>query len=191
VAVLAAILILALVLVVVAVISAPLRRARFGDSDRAGLSRRRLFARLGPARAGHRRRATATVSAVSAEGATLEAAREAKYRELRDTELDYRTGKLSRADYEAFSGTLRSEALAILNRIEAIERDSDLQQQDRVGEQQQGEHDGPAVEVALNHGATTERTGAAADAEGSGKPRVLAGVHEHEQDEHHGNHDLK
>ncbi len=187
-AVVAAILILALVLAVVTIISAPLRRARSGESGDAGWSRWRVFARLGPARAG---RGLGTIATLSAEGATLEAAREAKYRELRDTELDYRTGKLSRADYEAISGTLRSEALAILNRIEAIERDSDLQQQDRVGEQQQGEHDGPAVEVALDHGATAERTGTAADAEGSGKPRVLAGVHEHEQDEHDGNHDLK
>lgn len=187
-AVVAAILILALVLAVVTIISAPLRRARFGDSRRAASTRWRVFAKLGPARAGNR---TGAIATLSAEGATLEAAREAKYRELRDTELDYRTGKLSRADYEAFSGTLRSEALAILNRIEAIERDSDLQQHDRVGEQQQREHDGPAVEVALDHGAAAERTGAAADAEGPGKPRVLAGVHEHEQHEHDGNHDLK
>ena len=34
---------------------------------------------------------------MSAERAELEAAREAKYREIRDAELDYRTGKLSEA----------------------------------------------------------------------------------------------
>jgi len=51
----------------------------------------------------------------------LEAAREAKYREIRDCELDYRTGKLSPADYQATDGQLRAEALAILDRIEALE----------------------------------------------------------------------
>ena len=45
-------------------------------------------------------------------------AREAKYREIRDAELDYRTGKLSREDYEAVDGALRAEALEILNRLE-------------------------------------------------------------------------
>jgi hypothetical protein len=48
----------------------------------------------------------------------LEAAREAKYREIRDAELDYRTGKLSTADYGAINSELRAEALAILDRIE-------------------------------------------------------------------------
>ena len=49
----------------------------------------------------------------------LEAAREAKYREIRDAELDYRTGKLSREDYEAIDRALRAEAIEILNRLEA------------------------------------------------------------------------
>jgi cytochrome c-type biogenesis protein CcmF len=48
----------------------------------------------------------------------LETAREAKYREIRDAELDYRTGKLSRADYEAVDATLRAEAVAILDQLE-------------------------------------------------------------------------
>jgi hypothetical protein len=47
----------------------------------------------------------------------LEAAREAKYREIRDAELDYRTGKLSREDYEAINADLRGEAIEILNRL--------------------------------------------------------------------------
>ena len=50
----------------------------------------------------------------------LEAAREAKYREIRDAELDYRTGKLSREDYEAIDGALRAEAVEILDRLEAL-----------------------------------------------------------------------
>lgn len=55
--------------------------------------------------------------------AELEAARESKYREIRDLELDYRTGKLSPEDYHATDGALRAEALEILNRLQALERE--------------------------------------------------------------------
>jgi hypothetical protein len=48
----------------------------------------------------------------------LEAAREAKYRELRDADLDYRTGKLSDADYEQVDRALRGEAIEILRSID-------------------------------------------------------------------------
>jgi hypothetical protein len=48
----------------------------------------------------------------------LEAAREAKYRELRDAELDYRTGKLSDDDYEELDRGLRGEAIEILHQID-------------------------------------------------------------------------
>ena len=57
---------------------------------------------------------------LSPELADLQAAREAKYREIRDAELDYRTGKLSREDYLAVNGALRAEAIEILNRLEEI-----------------------------------------------------------------------
>jgi cytochrome c-type biogenesis protein CcmF len=50
--------------------------------------------------------------------AALEAAREAKYREIRDAELDYRTGKLSLEDYEAVNSALRAEAIEILDRLQ-------------------------------------------------------------------------
>jgi hypothetical protein len=50
----------------------------------------------------------------------LEAAREAKYREIRDAELDFRTGKLSSEDYRAIDADLRSEAIEILNRLELL-----------------------------------------------------------------------
>jgi hypothetical protein len=56
----------------------------------------------------------------TADLADLQAAREAKYREIRDAELDYRTGKLSREDYEAVDRALRAEAVEILNRLEAL-----------------------------------------------------------------------
>jgi len=57
----------------------------------------------------------------SPDRAELEAAREAKYREIRDAELDYRTGKLSREDFQIIDGTLRSEALEILDDIQELE----------------------------------------------------------------------
>jgi hypothetical protein len=58
------------------------------------------------------------------ERSELEAEREAKYREIRDTELDYRTGKLSREDYENVNGALRAEAVEILNRLESSEEEA-------------------------------------------------------------------
>ena len=80
----------------------------------------------------------------SREAAALEAAREAKYRDLREAELDYRTGKLSATDYEAIRDTLRGEALEILDQLEGAARGPaalDLEQRDRVGEEEHGEHD--------------------------------------------------
>jgi hypothetical protein len=56
----------------------------------------------------------------SSELAELAAAREAKYREIRDAELDHRTGKLSDADYEALDSGLRAEAIEILHRIDGL-----------------------------------------------------------------------
>jgi hypothetical protein len=60
----------------------------------------------------------ATVAEERPDRADLQSAREAKYREIRDAELDYRTGKLSREDYEAVDATLRAEALTILDALE-------------------------------------------------------------------------
>ena len=76
--------------VVVLIISAPLRRARSTDADSTG------------------------------ELAELEAAREAKYREIRDAELDHQTGKLSDADYEALDSVLRAEAVVILRQLDDV-----------------------------------------------------------------------
>jgi hypothetical protein len=53
----------------------------------------------------------------------LEAAREAKYREIRDAELDHRTGKLSDADYEAIDRALRAEAVEIMHAIDRARPD--------------------------------------------------------------------
>ena len=48
----------------------------------------------------------------------LEAARDAKLRELRDAELDHRTGKLSDEDYRNLDGALRAEAIEILRALD-------------------------------------------------------------------------
>jgi hypothetical protein len=55
-----------------------------------------------------------------AERAELEAARDAKYREIRDAELDHRTGKLSEADWRALDRGLRAEAVEILRRLDEL-----------------------------------------------------------------------
>jgi hypothetical protein len=56
----------------------------------------------------------------SADRADLEAARDAKYREIRDAELDYRTGKLSEADWRVLDRGLRAEAVDILRRLDEL-----------------------------------------------------------------------
>jgi hypothetical protein len=50
----------------------------------------------------------------------LEAAKEAKYREIRDAELDFRTGKLSDADWRALDRELRAEAMELLRRLDEL-----------------------------------------------------------------------
>ena len=59
-------------------------------------------------------------AAESAERAELEAARDAKYREIRDAELDYRVGKLSEADWRALDRSLRAEAVELLRRLDEL-----------------------------------------------------------------------
>ena len=84
------VIVLVLLAAVVFVVSAPLRRTKAAD---------------GTART---------------EVAELEAARDAKYREIRDAELDHRTGKLSDADFEAIDRTLRAEAIEILRALDRV-----------------------------------------------------------------------
>lgn len=56
-----------------------------------------------------------------AEREELEAAKEAKYREIRDAELDQRMGKLSEADWKAVDRDLRGEAIEILRRLDRLD----------------------------------------------------------------------
>jgi hypothetical protein len=70
----------------------------------------------GPLRAG----AAATDDAATARREDLEAAKEAKYREIRDAELDLRTGKLSEADWRAIDRQLRAEAMELLRQLDDL-----------------------------------------------------------------------
>jgi hypothetical protein len=90
------VIVLALVLVVVFVVSAPLRRSHAAGDEPAddGAADPELF--------------------------ELEAARDAKYREIRDAELDHQTGKLSDADWAAVDSELRAEAVEILRELDRV-----------------------------------------------------------------------
>ena len=52
--------------------------------------------------------------------AALEAAKEAKYREIRDAELDLQMGKLSEEDWKAIDSELREQAISILRQIDRL-----------------------------------------------------------------------
>jgi hypothetical protein len=64
------------------------------------------------------RGASAPVDSSGVTVAELEAAREAKYAEIREAELDLRTGKLSDEDYQAVDRALRGEAIEILRELD-------------------------------------------------------------------------
>jgi hypothetical protein len=66
------------------------------------------------------RTAPAVEEADAARREDLEAAKEAKYREIRDAELDYRTGKLSEEDWRVLDRELRGEAMDLLRRLDEL-----------------------------------------------------------------------
>ena len=53
--------------------------------------------------------------------ADLRTAKEDKYREIRDAEMDRRTGKLSDADWRGLDRQLRAEAVDILHALDELE----------------------------------------------------------------------
>src|SRR3954469_13027408 len=71
---------------------------------------------LAPLRAGH---SEAAEAADESQIADLRAAKEGKYLEIREAEMDYRTGKLSEADWRIIDRQLRAEAVALLRRLAA------------------------------------------------------------------------
>jgi len=81
--------ILAVIVAVAAVVSAPLRRRGEDTRDERG---DRLE--------------------------ELEARKEAKYREIRDAEMDFKTGKLSEEDHKLLDRQLRAEAMEVLRAID-------------------------------------------------------------------------
>ena len=52
--------------------------------------------------------------------AELEAAKEAKYRQIRDAELDREQGKLSQEDWERIDAELRREAVELLKELDRL-----------------------------------------------------------------------
>jgi hypothetical protein len=71
--------------------------------------------------AGPLRRPGAVEAREEAERAELEARKEAKYREIRDAELDHRMGKLSEQDWREVDRQLRAEAIEILRSLDRLE----------------------------------------------------------------------
>ena len=58
--------------------------------------------------------------AVDAERAELEDAKQAKYREIKDAELEHKAGRMTREQWEETDAELRREALQILRRIDTL-----------------------------------------------------------------------
>jgi len=71
---------------------------------------------VGPLRSGR----AADENPASVDRAELEAAKEVKYREIREVELDYRIGKLSEQDWRALDSGLRADAIDLLHRLDAL-----------------------------------------------------------------------
>jgi hypothetical protein len=82
---------------------------------------------LGPLRSGF----GAGDEAESPQRVELEAAKEAKYREIREAELDYRTGKLSPDDWQRLDSGLRREAIELLRRLDALDSQEKREKEDR------------------------------------------------------------
>jgi hypothetical protein len=97
------VIVLLLLVAVVWVVSGPLRR---GASAETGADREKV--------------------GDSMQRIDLEAGRDAKYREIRDAELDHQTGKLSDEDYEAIDSTLRAEAISLLHELDALDDADEL-----------------------------------------------------------------
>jgi hypothetical protein len=53
--------------------------------------------------------------------AELSAAKEAKYREIRDAQLDHQMGKMSDGDWRTVDRDLRGEAIEILRQLDRLE----------------------------------------------------------------------
>jgi hypothetical protein len=70
--------------------------------------------------AGPLRKGAVPEDAGAPEREALEEAKAAKYAEIREAELDRRTGKLAEDDWRVVDGQLRAEAVAILREIDSL-----------------------------------------------------------------------
>jgi hypothetical protein len=66
-------------------------------------------------------RAPATAEPAEDRRADLEAAKEAKYREIKDAELDFRMGKMSEQEWRALDAELRAQAIEILRQLDKLD----------------------------------------------------------------------
>jgi len=66
-------------------------------------------------------RAPATAEPAADRRADLEAAKEAKYREIKDAELDFQMGKMSEEDWRALDAELRAQAIEILRDLDRVD----------------------------------------------------------------------
>jgi hypothetical protein len=66
-------------------------------------------------------RAPATSEPEDGRRADLEAAKEAKYREIKDAELDFQMGKMSEEDWRALDRELRAQAIEILRQLDRLD----------------------------------------------------------------------
>jgi len=77
-----------------------------------------------PLRRTSEQEAAATQRIEDSRVANLEAAKEAKYREIRDTELDREQGKLSQEDWTRQDAELRRDAVKILKELDEAKADA-------------------------------------------------------------------
>jgi hypothetical protein len=61
---------------------------------------------------------------VDAERAELEDAKRAKYREIRDAELEFKAGRMTEDQWEQTDRELRREALTILKKMDTLGADA-------------------------------------------------------------------
>jgi len=66
-------------------------------------------------------RSPATFEPEDGRRADLEAAKEAKYREIKDAELDFQMGKMSEEDWRALDAELRAQAIEILRELDRLD----------------------------------------------------------------------
>ena len=85
-------------------------------------------------------------AAYEAEAADLEARKQAKYREIRDTELDQAAGKIGAEEFARQDGELRAEAIEILKQIDALSKGRAKEQAEAAAQepgQPEGERSSP------------------------------------------------